>query len=59
MHCKAIQFFGDATLAKEWMRRPAQLIPGKPPIAPQALATFDSGARLLEGLMDRTAHGMW
>ena len=58
IHCKAIQFFGDATLATEWMHRPAQLIPGKPPIAPQALATFDSGARLLEALMERTAHGM-
>jgi len=58
IHCKAIQFFGDATLANEWMRRPAQLIPGKPPIAPQALAILDSGARLLEALIDRTAHGM-
>lgn len=58
-HCEAIQFFGDANLANEWMRRPAQLIPGKPSIAPQALAIFDSGARLLESLMDRTAHGVF
>jgi putative toxin-antitoxin system antitoxin component (TIGR02293 family) len=57
-HCKAVQLFGDPALAQEWMRRPAPLLPGEQPISPQALAVFDSGARLLEALMDRTAHGM-
>jgi len=58
IHCKAVQFFGNSTLAREWMGRPAQFLPGEPPIAPRAVAIFDSGARLLEALMDRTAHGM-
>jgi putative toxin-antitoxin system antitoxin component (TIGR02293 family) len=58
-HCKAVRFFGDPALAQEWMRRPAPLLPGEQPISPQALAIFDSGARLLEGLMDSTAHGIF
>jgi putative toxin-antitoxin system antitoxin component (TIGR02293 family) len=59
MHCKAVQFFGDPNLAQQWMRRPAPLLPGEQSVSPQALAIFDSGARLLEGLMDRTTHGIF
>lgn len=58
-HCKAVRFFGDPALAREWMRRPAQFLPGEQPNSPQALAIFDSGARLLEELMDSTAHGIF
>lgn len=58
VYCRAVQFFGDTTLAREWLKRPAQFITGEQPMAPQALAKFDSGARLLEALIDRTAHGV-
>lgn len=58
LYCRAARFFGNSTLAKEWMKRPAQFVTREQPLAPRVLATFDSGARLLEALMDRATLGM-
>jgi putative toxin-antitoxin system antitoxin component (TIGR02293 family) len=56
---EAIEFFGDEAKALAWMRRPAEFVPGKPAIAPMAMATSEIGARHIEGLIRRSEHGMF
>lgn len=58
VQAEATQLFGNAREAMAWMNEPAEFIEGEPPIAPAELAKSDSGARLLENRMRRTAYGM-
>lgn len=51
--------FGDMSAAKAWLSAPADYVPGSAPISPIALATTDSGARMVESMMLRTAHGIF
>ena len=55
----ACELFQDEHAARRWLHRPAQFLPGGGPITPSKLATYDSGVRLLEDRIVRTAHGMF
>ncbi len=59
VYAEAVELFGDEAAALNWLHAPQVFIPGDAPISPMALAAKDSGARLVEALMRRTAHGMF
>lgn len=59
VYAEAVQLFGDEAAALRWLNTPQDFIPGDAPISPLWLATKDSGARLVEALMRRTAYGMF
>ncbi|MBB6186668.1 putative toxin-antitoxin system antitoxin component (TIGR02293 family) [Rhodanobacter sp. MP7CTX1] len=56
---EAVQLFCNEEAALKWLRTPANYIPKQIPITPMALAVSDSGARLVESLLYRTAHGIY
>lgn len=56
---KAEALFGDSSAAKAWLATRADYLSDGTPISPLELATTDSGARLVETLMLRTAHGIF
>lgn|GEM_PF-3211552 len=56
---KAEALFGDSSAAKAWLSTRADYLSDANPISPLELATTDSGARLVESLMLRTAHGIF
>lgn len=49
--------FDDATAASDWLCTTADFLGDGQPITPYELATSESGARLVEALLYRTAHG--
>jgi putative toxin-antitoxin system antitoxin component (TIGR02293 family) len=51
--------FGDMSAAKAWLSTRSDYIPGSAPISPIELAATDSGARMVESMMLRTAHGIF
>lgn len=56
---EASRLFDDDEATKTWMRTASTYVPGQPAITPLELATSDSGARLLEESILRTAHGIF
>lgn len=56
---KAEALFGNSSAAKAWLATRADYLSDATPISPLELATTDSGARLVESLMLRTAHGIF
>ena len=59
VYAEAVELFGDEDTALDWLRRPAAYIPDHAPVAPIELAAKDSGARLIESHLRRTAHGIF
>ena len=59
VYAEAVELFGDETAALNWLNTPQAFIPGDAPISPLWLAAKDSGARLVEALMRRTAYGIF
>lgn len=59
IYSEATQLFGSDDAAMAWMTSPAEFVQGQPPIKPVELAASDSGARLLESHIQRTAYGMF
>lgn len=59
VYAEAVELFGDEAAALNWLNTPQTFIPGDAPISPMALSSKDSGARLVEALLRRTAHGMF
>lgn len=59
VYAMAQEIFGSEDKAITWLHKPARYVRDKPPIAPIALAQRDSGVRLLEDKLLRTAHGMF
>lgn len=59
VYAEAVQLFGDDAAALRWLNTPQAFIAGDPPIAPLHLAAKDAGARLIEGLLRQTAHGVF
>lgn len=58
VQAEATRLFGSEEAASKWMSTPACFVSGKPPITPARLARSESGARLLENRIFRTAYGM-
>lgn len=52
----ARETFGDAGKAHEWLRRPNRALRNNPPIT---LLDTDDGARLVEVILGRLAHGLF
>lgn len=59
VHALAVDLFGDEAAAQAWLNAPGAYVPGAAPVAPYKLSVTDSGARLVEELLLRTAHGMF
>lgn len=59
VYAEAVELFGDEEAALQWLNTPQDFIPGEPSISPLRLAAKDSGARLVESHMRRTAHGIF
>lgn len=59
VYAASVELFGDEQQALEWLNTPETFIPRQPPITPIELAAKDSGARLLESHIRRTAHGIF
>ncbi|WP_158601684.1 antitoxin Xre-like helix-turn-helix domain-containing protein [Solilutibacter pythonis] len=59
VYAEAVALFGDEAAALQWLNTPQAFIPGDAPVSPLRLSAKDSGARLVESLMRRTAHGMF
>jgi putative toxin-antitoxin system antitoxin component (TIGR02293 family) len=55
---EATQLFEDDAKAIAWMKRPAKYLDSRPPISPLELSATDSGARLMEAQITKTAYGM-
>lgn len=55
---EATQLYEDDAKAIAWMKRPAKYLDGRPPISPLELSATDSGARLMEARVTKTAYGM-
>lgn len=56
---EAEQLFGEFDAAISWMKRPVRYLQDATPTTPFKLASSDAGARLIENLLHRTAHGMF
>lgn len=59
VYAEAVELFGNAKAALEWLKTPASYLSGQPPITPMELAASDAGARLIESHIRRTAHGIF
>jgi putative toxin-antitoxin system antitoxin component (TIGR02293 family) len=59
VYAEAVELFGDEDCALQWLNRADTYIPGQPPVTPIRLAVKDSGARLIESHIRRTAHGIF
>lgn len=59
VYAEAVELFGGERPALDWLNTPQAYIPGEAPVTPMWLAARDSGARLVESLMRRTAYGIF
>ncbi|HET6629061.1 MAG TPA: antitoxin Xre/MbcA/ParS toxin-binding domain-containing protein [Woeseiaceae bacterium] len=59
IYAEAVELFGNEQQALDWLNTPETFISGQPPVTPMQLAAKDSGARLLEAHIRRTAHGIF
>lgn len=57
VYAEAVELFGDETAARAWLNKSEEFVVGEPAITPFELAETDTGARLVESLIGRTAHG--
>ncbi len=55
----AEELFGDTKAASSWLATRSNYLPGAEPISPLELSATDSGARMVESMMLRTAHGIF
>lgn len=58
VYAEAQLLFRDEAATLEWFRKPTTLVPGERAIAPMELAATDTGARLIESKLRRTAYGL-
>lgn len=59
VYAEAVELFGGEEPALQWLNTAQPLVSGEPAITPLRLAAGDSGARLVESCMRRTAHGIF
>jgi putative toxin-antitoxin system antitoxin component (TIGR02293 family) len=59
LFAQAVELFGDEAQAKAWLAAPGPYLSGSPPLSPLELAVTDAGARMVEGMLLRTAHGIF
>ncbi len=56
---EATQFFGDEAAALSWLNAPGDFLHGENKVTPMKLAGTDSGARMIESMIQRTAYGFF
>jgi putative toxin-antitoxin system antitoxin component (TIGR02293 family) len=56
---EVLQLFGNEEAALKWLNTPGNYVPKHIPVTPMTLAATDSGARLVESYIYRTAHGIY
>ncbi len=56
---EATQLFGDQATAVKWLNTPADYMNDGKDVTPMKLAETDSGARIVESILQRTANGMF
>jgi len=54
-----VHLFGDEQLALEWLNTPADFLHDGNPVTPMKLAESEAGARLVESMLRRVAHGFF
>lgn len=59
VYALAMDAFGEEGEAQSWLGTRAAYLPGERDISPSELSVMDAGARLLEALLLRTAHGVF
>lgn len=59
VHALAVELFGEEAAAQAWLNAPAQYVPGAAAVSPYRLSVTDAGARLVEDMLLRTAHGVF
>jgi putative toxin-antitoxin system antitoxin component (TIGR02293 family) len=59
VHALAAELFGDETAAQAWLNAPAVYVPDAIAVTPYKLSVTDAGARLVEDMLLRTAHGVF
>jgi putative toxin-antitoxin system antitoxin component (TIGR02293 family) len=55
----AMQLFGDEKAALSWLNTPSDYLHDAKEVTPMKLAETDPGARMVESMIQRTAHGMF
>lgn len=58
VYAEAQLLFQDEAATLEWFHKPVTLVPGQEAIAPMELAATETGARLVEAKIRRTAFGL-
>jgi putative toxin-antitoxin system antitoxin component (TIGR02293 family) len=56
---EATQLFGDEKAALSWLNTPGDFLPSENEVTPMKLAETDSGVRMVESMIQRTAHGFF
>lgn len=56
---EASELFGDEAAALDWLNTPGDFLHDGSQVTPMKLAETDAGARLVEALIQRTAHGLF
>jgi putative toxin-antitoxin system antitoxin component (TIGR02293 family) len=56
---EATQLFGDEKAALSWLNTPSDYLHDEKEVTPMKLAETDSGARMVESMIQRTAHGIF
>ena len=59
VYSEAMQLFGDEQAALAWLNTPADYLQDDNPTTPMKLAEMESGARIVEALLQRTAYGVF
>lgn len=57
VYSEARLLFGDEEATQAWFRKPVALVEGQRPMAPMEMAATETGARLVESRLRRTAYG--
>lgn len=56
---EATQLFGEEKAALSWLNTPSDYLHDEKEVTPMKLAETDSGARMVESMIQRTAHGIF
>lgn len=59
VYVEAVELFGGDEAVLLWLNTPADYLPDQPAILPLHLSVMDSGVRLIESHIRRTAHGIF
>jgi putative toxin-antitoxin system antitoxin component (TIGR02293 family) len=59
VYSEAVELFGDEAAALRWLTTAEEYLRDQKPVTPLQLSATDSGARLIESHLRRTAHGMF